>query len=692
MNDRRLSDAQIATALRAHLPAAAQAGLRGRVTEAVEITSQQRPLPSFLGALSDADPAVRQRSLLIAAALLLGMALATGAAVGALRLLQRDTAPKLDLKRPADLQAFVLSTYDRMPEMPPVAITTLTDGSIKGRMYVDRSGAVRFERYATPDTPEPDTYKILSGTSMGELVIVGSDRVWVEQDEALSEDPRVFLLAEMEGNGAGNQPGCGATRNKGEVGNGTAASGWTYVDAEYVAWRPAYHVACAGGDLWIDVETRLILRSRGPVRNESGRPVAGSFRTIEVTGIQFGEQPAELFVIAQPAGVARMSSADYEAYKCTLIPTCSASFASPPPAYTPPPGATPRVLPPLSPSPASNGWIAFVRQPLNAGDGPADIYLVREGVKPRPIVGGDYQHGRNECPSFSPDGTRLAYAEASGPRSDGTWAQQAVVVVSVDASGSRVGSEVRIPIPGPSSAGVPCPQWSPDGRSVAYLNLSDAGYAQVAITRLDGASTVVPAPYNSNWGDFAWSPVGDTIAASENSGIWLTRSDGGEPRLIRAGVPGEFGDLSWSPDGSRIAVTLEDRVSPAGDSVRIIRVDGSAADVDLKPGMRPVWSPSGDRIAYYSGGVVVVDADGSHAHRVPPVAGTADHAGLSLGAAVLWSPDGRRLVCIAYTDPLAYTLVSVSVSGESIPSVLTTPSLDLDAADHLGLSWQPVFP
>ena len=134
MNNRNVTDAQISKALRAHLPTQAQAGLPGRVMEAVEITSQQRPLPSFLGALSDADPIGARRSLLIAAALLLAIALAGAAAVGAWRLLQRETSPKLDLTPPADLPAFVLSTYDRMPQMPPVAIATLEDGSIKGRI------------------------------------------------------------------------------------------------------------------------------------------------------------------------------------------------------------------------------------------------------------------------------------------------------------------------------------------------------------------------------------------------------------------------------------------------------------------------------------------------------------------------------------------------------------------------------
>ena len=75
-------------------------GLRERVLDAAETTAQQRALPSFLGALSEADPVVRRRSLLIAAALLVALAFASAAAVGALRLLERDPIQDLSLEPP----------------------------------------------------------------------------------------------------------------------------------------------------------------------------------------------------------------------------------------------------------------------------------------------------------------------------------------------------------------------------------------------------------------------------------------------------------------------------------------------------------------------------------------------------------------------------------------------------------------
>jgi hypothetical protein len=309
----RLTDAQVSRALRAHLPDRAQAGLRERIFEAAERTSQQRALPSFLGALSDADPVTRRRSLLIAAALLVALALAATAAVGAFRLLERDPFRDLSLEPPADLPAFVLSSYQRLPELPPVALTWRDDdGPAKGRIYVDRSGAVRFDRFASADATEPSSYTILSDHRISGIATVGSDKVWVEQGhEAFGDDPRVFLRTVLSPEGG---PGCEMERDANEVENGTAAAGWRYVGVEHVAGRPAHHVACVE-DLWLDIETRLILRIRAPLTDEAGQPVPGQFATKEITEIAFGEQPAALF--EAPEGVVHMTSEAYSAYLCT---------------------------------------------------------------------------------------------------------------------------------------------------------------------------------------------------------------------------------------------------------------------------------------------------------------------------------------------------------------------------------------
>jgi hypothetical protein len=319
MNAPRLTDAQVSQALRAHLPDGALAGLRERILEAAETTTQQRALPSFLGALSEADPVSRRRSLLIAAAILVALALASAAAVGALRLLQRDPLDELSLEPPADLPAFVLSSYERLPQLPPVALAWHDSDSAKGRIYVHRSGAVRFDRFTSAEATEPSSYTILSSNhTVSGVALVESEAVWVEEGhEAIGDDPRVFLRTILN---AADGPGCEMERDPSGVGSGTAATGWRYVGVEYVAGRPTHHVACVGElsldiDLWLDIETRLILRTREPLSDDAGQPIPGQFGTTEVTEIAFGEQPAALF--EPPEGVTRMSPDAYGAYLCT---------------------------------------------------------------------------------------------------------------------------------------------------------------------------------------------------------------------------------------------------------------------------------------------------------------------------------------------------------------------------------------
>ena len=704
MNDRRLSDAQITAALRAHLPAQAQAGLRGRVVEAVEITSQQRPLPSLLGAFSDPDFVRGRSSLLIAAALLLALALASAAAAGAWQLLRRDTVPQLDLTPPADVAAFVLSSYDRMPELPPMAISTLEDGSVKGRIYVDQSGSVRFEHYATPAAPQPDTYEILNGTTMGQLATVGSDKVWVQQDGIISEDPRVFLLVALDGGGSVNQPGCGLTRNDGDVGDGTAASGWTYVGTESIVGRPTFHVTCDGGDLWIDVQTRLILRSQGPEQNATVVPVDGqsdpgasqAIETIEVTDLELGQQPADLFGLAQPVGVATMSSNDFE---CQVYPAGCPSLSPPQPAYTPPAVAIQGPLPSLPASSARNGWIAVSANPWNVGGGQnGDIYLVSEGVAPRRIIGSDGDGIAQACPMFSPDGQRLAYGEAraSGPvttyRGDWPVDGRAIVVVGVDEHGDPTAALSRFTLPaglGP----IVCPEWSPTGRFLAFsvgaqLWIADA---TTGTTRMIPITSVTTKGNN----EFAWSRDGSAIAVAEPGQIRVVHVDDGTSTVIpvEGAAPRSLG---WTAGDDRIVYV--DGIEAA---VHLVELDGTHDTLISSHGPASAGgsfsfdeaavSPDGTQVAYLqsssqcsNGGcssgslpapIVVADLYDSNRVEMPGPAGGFLVSGLH------WSPDGKRLLLSSIDG-----VVSVGLGSGSAAIVYANGT---DQAG-LNLEWSPL--
>jgi hypothetical protein len=131
MNGRPLTDAQISSALRAHLPDRAYPGLRERILEATATTTQRRALPSFLGALSEADPTTRRRTFLIAAALLVGLALASVAAAGALRILERDPVHELSLEPPTPAPSVAPpSTHSSASPSPTTALIIWSQASL----------------------------------------------------------------------------------------------------------------------------------------------------------------------------------------------------------------------------------------------------------------------------------------------------------------------------------------------------------------------------------------------------------------------------------------------------------------------------------------------------------------------------------------------------------------------------------
>ena len=338
MNAHRLTNAQISQALRAHLPERAQSGLRGRVLERPRghRSSGRCPRSWVLSAMQTRSAGDGACSSPPRCAL----ALAATAAVGALRLLDGDPFQDLSFAPPADVQEYVSFSYDRMPELPPVAITTLDSDGSKGRIYViGRARSV--ERYVLVDATEPETSMILSGDRFGRTVTVGPDSVWVEQGEAIGEDPRAYILS-LSGLGSGGE--CESTEDPDDVGNGTAATGWRYVGVEDVAGRPAHHVAC-DGDLWFDIETQSSCQPE-PLLDDAEQPIPGAFWSIEVTEIEFAEQPAPLFAFVPPDGVAAMS---IEAYLDLCGPGQAAFLEGPPCSGTPrPPEDTP---PPPSPTP-----------------------------------------------------------------------------------------------------------------------------------------------------------------------------------------------------------------------------------------------------------------------------------------------------------------------------------------------------
>ena len=103
----------------------------------------------------------------------------------------------------------------------------------------------------------------------------------------------MFVYAAMSGGRRGNvREGCEAATSPGEVYGESPGRRWRYVGVEGIAGRLAHHLEC-DGDLWIDVKTRLTLKSRGLGLDDQYYPIPGLFRSVEEADeVVFGHPPA----------------------------------------------------------------------------------------------------------------------------------------------------------------------------------------------------------------------------------------------------------------------------------------------------------------------------------------------------------------------------------------------------------------
>ena len=343
--------------------------------------------------------------------------------------------------------------------------------------------------------------------------------------------------------------------------------------------------------------------------------------------------------------------------------------------------------PPIS----TQGWIAASALPWSEPIGEhGDIYLLGPGAAPRRIIGSDDDGIAQDCPTFSPDGQRLAYgqATASGRTNNdrGVWpvSDRAIVVVDINADGDP--SQPLMHANLPTAAGdMACPEWSPDGTYVAYRVGADLWVTDTTT----GTTTHYPA-LATPWGDnaIAWSRDGSRIAVAEPGQIRIVPIDGSTSTVIPV-----FGDdvgsysesMGWTAGDAGIVYVS---VDPLYGDVELNRVDANGAnDTHLAAAGDAVVSPDGTRVAYIADQhVMIMPTRGGKAVdvAVPP--------NFTLEG-LLWSQGGKRLLLSSIDG-----VVSVPVAPGSAPVVYATgdadsPDVGLDLEwSWMQVTWQPATP
>jgi Tol biopolymer transport system component len=200
------------------------------------------------------------------------------------------------------------------------------------------------------------------------------------------------------------------------------------------------------------------------------------------------------------------------------------------------------------------------------------LYLTNIDGSGRQLLTGDADQA-----SFSPDGQQLVYD--TGPGYSDIW------LMNADASDQHRVAH----FPGNDLE----PKFSPDGQKIVFMRVWPYGGVNVATMNADGSAerNLTPRRAGADASSPDYSPDGKFIVYSRqakfSSQIWVMRADGSH----KVRLTGRRDTTDWfptfSPDGTKIAFG-RDAIHRHGDSGGICVMDRDGSHVRCIPGTRPL--------------------------------------------------------------------------------------------------------
>ena len=223
------------------------------------------------------------------------------------------------------------------------------------------------------------------------------------------------------------------------------------------------------------------------------------------------------------------------------------------------------------------------------------------------------------------------------------------------------------------------PVWSPTGEQILFTSDRD-GVRDLYLMDADGKNVKRVFGKSEDRKSATWSPDGKQIAYTRReqgkSFIYIAPIDEKKEERVAIG-----GSPAWSPDGTEIAFLTG---WPERMQISLLNVSTLKQKVFFPKPVRPswmttpVWSPSGDKIAFDwlhkvplgqfadTETIYVINRDGTGLQQIIP-------EGVGIESSPVWSPRGDELLYTQYIKGKQMQIFKVGLDGRE-PVQLTDPT------------------